>query len=92
MTYGSGYLGSPDLQTSTANQEIIPTPPVGWTTGYNIYKFSFVNDQACHVKVNGNSQIFLRAGQGFNMDQNDRLINSFVIVESGITLNWIGSF
>jgi hypothetical protein len=92
MVQGNGYIGSSSLQTSTANQEVIPSPPAGWTFGYFCYKFSFMNDQDCHVKINGGDQIFLRAGQGWQMDQNDKPISSFIIVDSTITFNWFGAY
>ncbi len=81
---GSSYIGSNSLQTSTANIEIIPDD-------ISCYKFSFKNDQSCHVKINGNSGIYLRAGQGFECDQYDKDIYSFVIVEADVTFNFIGA-
>jgi len=39
-----GYIGSPDLQTSEANQEVIPN-------GKTCYKFSFVNHNTCLFNV-----------------------------------------
>lgn len=37
MSYiiGSGYIDIPSVQVSTANQEIIPSPPSHWSTKYN---------------------------------------------------------
>lgn len=87
---GSGYIGSSNLQTSVANEEIIPSPPQGQYR-YNCYTFSFMNDQACSVVINNSSSIYLRANQGFNMDENDAPIISFKIVENGITFNWIAA-
>lgn len=84
------FKGSADLQTSTANQEIIPTSPADWTIGYQFSKFSFVNDQDCHVKINGGDSIFVRANQGIEHDNEKDPIKSFVIVESAITFNWVG--
>jgi hypothetical protein len=89
---GSGYIGSPSLQTSTANQEIIPTKPAGWTHGYNLYKFSFMNDQDCVVVINNLAPIFLRAGQGMNVDNMDSPVWSFKITTSGITFNFVGAY
>ncbi len=88
--YGSNYIGSSDPTTSTSNQEVIPTKPENWSRGYNLYRFSFQNDQDCHVKINGGDQIYLRANQGFNSSEVDAPINSFVVVESGIVYNWLG--
>jgi hypothetical protein len=90
---GVGYLGSPSLETSTANKEVIPNSPVGWTGRYNLYKFSFDNaEQACSVKINGGSPIYLKAGQGFEIQKEDAPIWSFVIVEAGVSYNWIGAY
>lgn len=92
LRIGSGYNGSPALEiTTTENQEIIPSSPPEWTVGYKFYKFSFMNDQDCTVRINGDEPIFLRAYQGFNCNQHDEGISSFVIVESGINFNWIGA-
>jgi hypothetical protein len=55
---GSGVLGSPNIQTSTANQEIVPVPPVEWSnTKYSIYKLNFYNMGDCHMKINGGDPI-----------------------------------
>lgn len=83
-------LGSQSLQTSTANMEIIPSPPDNWTVDYQLNPFSFMNDQDCTVRINGSDPIFLRAKQGFNLDHKYKTIRSFVIVEPEITFNWIG--
>lgn len=90
---GSGYIGSPHLETSeTSNYEVIPESPPTWSGGYSFYKFAFMNDQDCTVIINGGNPIFLRAGQGFSTDYYDKLIESFVIVEEGIQYNWIGAW
>lgn len=82
---GSGYVGSPDLQTSVANAEIIPSDKT-------IYKFSFMNQGSCHVSVNGETAIYLSANQGFEMSMEDFWITSFKIAENGIIFNWIGAY
>jgi hypothetical protein len=89
---GNGYIGTDSLKTSTANLQIIPNPPSNFSLGtkYNLYKFAFMNDQDCTVIVNGGNTLFLRAGQGFEINESDLPINSFVIIEAGITYNWIG--
>lgn len=88
----AGYLGSPSLLVSKANQEIINAKPANWTYGYKLYKFSFDNTQNCTVIINGKAKIFLKAGQGFEMNVGDEPITSFVIVESGIEFVWIGGY
>ena len=85
----SKYLGSEELQVSTANQEVIPNPPADWTIGYFLKVFSFVNFADCTVLVNNESKLFLKAGQGFNASEK-LPISSFKVIESGIEYNWIG--
>jgi hypothetical protein len=86
-----GYIGTPTLQTSSAMQELVPTPPSTYSfQTYCLYRMSFLNDQDCTIIINGTSTLFLRAGQGFESDSRDLGITSFVIKESGITYNFIG--
>lgn len=92
LRLGSGYIGSTEVQVSTANQEVVPPKEEGWTHGYNFYKFAFYNDQDCSVKINNKNTIFLRATQGFSMDQVDSPIFSFVIIEPNISYNFIGTY
>lgn len=33
---GVGYLGTDMIETSTANQEIVPAKPTGWGYGYGL--------------------------------------------------------
>jgi hypothetical protein len=89
---GEGYLGSPDIMVSAANQEVVPTAPVSWTLPYQLYKFSFYNTEVCHVSINGGDWIYLKAGQGFNSELNDANITSFKIQEAGIHYNFIAAF
>lgn len=91
-TKGSGYLASPKLETSTANQEIIDSAPAHWTQGYKLYKFSFMNRQDVTVIINKKTTAYLEARQGFNMEQGDEPIFSFVIVDANVTFNFIGAF
>jgi hypothetical protein len=96
MRIGNDYIGSSDLLTTQiGNFEVIPSPPseLNWTQGYKLYKFSFSNpNQSCHVKINGGNPIFLSVSQGFEMDESDDPIESFIIVEQGITYNFIGCY
>jgi len=86
--------GSSQILTSTSNMEILPEKPQGQTYNYEFYVLSFMNDQACTVKINGSEPIYLRAGQGFNFESKNYYdnvsITSFVIVEVGINFNWVG--
>jgi hypothetical protein len=87
---GSGFIGSNTLKTSVANEQLIPTPPNNYyKKQYACYRFSFLNDQDCVVVANG-TELFLRAGQGFETDENDVEIYSFIIKPAGITYNFIG--
>jgi hypothetical protein len=94
MTYriGSGYLGSPNIETSVANAEIIPAKPSNWTVGYKFYKFSFLNQSACHVSINGGNQIYLSENQGFTITEVDQPIESFKVIEGNIKYQWLGAY
>ncbi|MEM5009221.1 hypothetical protein WKH57_00740 [Niallia taxi] len=89
---GSGFDGSADIQvSSTANMEIIPDTPSDWQNSkVNYYKFIFKNITDCHVKVNNNTRLFLLAEEGFESNEIDMEIYSFVIEESGTRFKWIG--
>jgi len=89
---GSGYIGSPGVQISNSNHEVVPTPPSTWSNGYSFYKFSFKNTQSCRVKINNGDPIALDAGDGFEMDEIDAPIWSFVIIESGIEYKFIAAY
>ena len=89
---GRGYKGSPYIETSTTMHQVVPPKPEGWSLGYNFYKFSFVNNMDCTVIINNQSEIFLPITQGFNIDENDAPIYSFVIKESGVTYNFVGAY
>ncbi|MNB93171.1 hypothetical protein D3C75_402900 [compost metagenome] len=85
MNLSSGYCGSSDIVSSVAGVEIIPE-------GVVLKKFSVVNYSQCHIKVNNSEPIYLASEQGFNCDNFDTPIKSFIIMESGINFNWAGSF
>ena len=94
MQYGSGYIGSSALMVSVANAEIIPGIPVGsgWTQGYKCYKLALYNTEACTIKINNGDAIYLRAGQGISIDQNDKMIENLCICENNIHYNWIAGY
>lgn len=87
---GTEYFGSSSIQTSVANQELVPTKPEDHTVSYHFKKLSFDNTQECNVLVN-EKNIYLKAGQGFESGYDDPLIYSFKIVQSGIEFNWIAA-
>lgn len=89
---GKGYLGSNKIEVSTANQEIIPNPPSNWTYGYTLYKFTFKTYNDTNIIINGETNIFLRAEQEFQTDSGDAGIHSFVIVNSGVSYQWVGAY
>ena len=90
---GSGYLGSPDIQISVAEQEILPNPPRNWLGKYNFYKFSFMNlNNACHISINNGDWIYLASFIGINTDYVDLPIFSFRIQENNISYYWIGCY
>lgn len=89
---GNGFLGSESLQTSVANQEILPPSPSNWTYDRRFKSISLFNDQACRIIINNEKPIYLREGQGFNADWSSTPITSIKIVEDGITFNWIGGW
>ena len=90
MRIGEGYKGSNDLLVSVANEEILPLQDNG--NPYSFYKFNFINRGACHVVINKGDVIYLDATQGFEMSEIDQPVQSFRIVESGISYNWIGAY
>src|SRR5690606_5395483 len=86
---GSYYIGTDSIKTSTSNQEIIPPPKEGHTVPTNCYKFSFRNLDDCRVQINNGNTLFLAANQGFNVDDQDPPIWSFIILDANIQYNWI---
>lgn len=89
---GTGYLGSPSIQTSVANQEIIPASPANWNIPYSLYKFSLINYSDCTLLLNDKTQLFLKAYQGFSSCETDAPIYSVKFLEDGIRHNWIGAY
>jgi len=91
-----GYYGSSSWQTSVANAEILPSPPVSWTTPYNFHKLSLFNKADCTLIVNGNDSvpIFVPANMGFGIspDDGDLVIWSLKIIETGIQFTWVGEY
>lgn len=85
MSNSSGFAGSSDVQTSTANVQILPEKTV-------FRRLNFNNTQACHVKINGSDPIVVPANLGLKFDYNDPPIKTFEIVESGISFTWNGTY
>jgi len=89
---GSGYVGTDDIKTSTANQDIVKTEQMNNEGIKQLYKFSFLNHSPCHVIINNKEPIFLDEKQGFDMTHVDAPITSFVIVEEGVEYQFIGAY
>lgn len=89
---GSGYLGSKQVEVSVANQEVVPPKPEKWSHGYSLYRFEFLNMDDCRILVNGETELFRLAGQGFKMDEIDKEIKSFIVVTPNIRFMWNGNF
>lgn len=93
MAKSGGYFSSGGIKTTSVdNEEVIPSPPADWrNVKYNFKKFSFENEQACNVKINGSDEIYLKEGYGFDVGYDDPPIRSLVIVESGIEYQWFAT-
>ncbi|WP_226035592.1 hypothetical protein [Aquibacillus saliphilus] len=87
---GYGFLGSPDIEVSTSNKEIIPIKREN--VRHVFYKFSFKSFQDVHVKINGGDPIFLEANEWFTTESEDRYVDSLVIVEADINYRWLGGY
>ena len=86
------YIASEQIKVSTANEELIPPKPEGWSRGYIIRKLSFDNVEACTIKLNNKTRIFLGEGKGFEIGYDDPSLTSFIIEEEGITYTFIASY
>lgn len=85
MRSGSNFTGSSEVQTSVANEEIIPKDK-------RIYKFSIAVTENCTASINGSDPIFIAGGSGFSTNQVDAIISSFKILEDGKEFYWIGGY
>lgn len=89
---GNGYVSSQGVETSTANQEIIPVQP-GSDNNYNLYKFSFLNKTgSTYATINETDTIFIHEGLGFEVSEVDAPIFSFKIHSADVEFLWIGAF
>jgi hypothetical protein len=88
----ANIIGSTQKQTSTANAEIIPSPPQTWVNVvYTFKEFELLNDADCTLIVDG-TEVFLRANQGFKYSSEHNPIKSVKIKQAGITFNWIAVY
>ena len=89
----TGYISSNGLEVTTKPmQDIIPQPPAHWSLGYTFEKFSFYNENACSVIINGKYPITISAGRGFEVGYDDVPIESFVIIEAQTPYEFIASY
>lgn len=87
------YYGSPEMQTSTANEEVIPTMEEWSYPRIRFKDFGFMNNEDCTVSIQGSEPIFLRANQGFEFIGNGiTYIDSFIVIEAGIPYQIIGRY
>lgn len=91
---GNGYLGSEQILTSVANEEVLPPIPIGsnWTNGYMCGIFEWLNEQDTVVLINNKTRVFIRAGQGFKIGNGSKAIHSFIIESAGVNYNWIAEY
>lgn len=82
---GSGYLGSPDIETSVADQEIIPI-------GKTLYKFSMKILQDAHISINNGTPIYMAANSTFETGVEDQWVYSLKFTENGIKYHWVGAY
>ncbi|GFN32601.1 hypothetical protein [Paenibacillus xylaniclasticus] len=79
--------------TSEENQELLPILNPKWNNPRGkYYEFAFLNTESCTVIVNGKDINVLAENQGFQIGRNDVLIESVVVVESGINYQWSGKY
>ena len=91
MQRGTGYIGTPDIMTISKEwEDVIPSPPKGWTNKYNLYKFSIQIDRPTKIKINNGQEIYLESG--FEMTEIDAPITSFKIKDVGVSYNYIGAY
>lgn len=79
----AGYSGSPAVLTSSINEELVEK-------GFFYQEFTFFNYEECTISINDSNPIYLAPGQGFIVNPNGKLVESFVICEANITFNWVG--
>ena len=79
-------------ETSKVMQDIVPARPANWNKPYRFRKFSFYNETPCTVIINRDSTLFLGAQRGFELDLDEMLVESIVIVEQGTIYEFIGGY
>lgn len=88
---GNRYMGTDRIETTKEkNTEILSLRNEKWSYDYSFTHFFFDNKDACTVKINNSNPIYLEAGDGFQTDYYNTPINSFIIIESGVSYKWSG--
>ena len=77
---GGRVVGSSALQTSVAEQEIIPSDVT------RVINFELITDQSCTVSFNGEDAIFIRENTRITIP----VVNSCKIIEGSKTFSWHG--
>lgn len=92
-------VGCDNLQISVGGEDIIPKIPSTWSVPIRFINFSFMNQEACTIILNGKSKltgqdnkIYLMANQGLNIFDDDVDVESFIIVEDGVPYNFVGKY
>ena len=80
---GYQFKGSGSLLTSSG----ITTELISGTD--RAYKFKFHNLDHCTVKINGGSNIYLIAGDGFESTETDGEIYSFIISQTAVRYSYL---
>jgi len=89
------FIGSGAMQNSGAgNHEVVPAAPADWSNNrYHLKSLSFLNSQACTIRVNDSDEIYLEANQGLAVEADKfNMINSFIVVDAGVDYQWIGLY
>lgn len=85
-------LGTDEIKVSVGGENILPPTPENWSfNSYEFNQFSFINKKPCKIKINGGKEVFLDAEEGFSYSGKS-VIESFVIIESGIEYTFIGVY
>ena len=80
---GYQFKGSASLlTTSGTTTDLI-------SSGDRAYKFKFHNLDACTIKINGGSNIYLIAGDGFESNEKDGEIYSFIVSTTAVRYTYL---
>lgn len=91
MKLKKNYFGTDKIEKTTKeNTEILRFKKEDWTFNYSFGHFYFDNKDDCTVIINGGLPIFLEAGDSWQTDNTNTAIESFIVVESGVSYKWSG--